>query len=893
MVNIEAYKHLIEFSPFGFANHKIIVDETEKPVDYVFLETNKAFEELTGLKHAEIIGKKFSETFPNANNKEFDLIAFYGGIALNGGQQDFEQYSKSLKRWYKVQVYSPERYYFTTVFVDVTENKEAENLLNQTRINYETFFNNIDDFLFVLDEQGNIIHTNSTVINRLEYTDDELLGKSVLMVHPQERREEAGRIVGEMLKGTTEFCPVPVESKSGKQIPVETRVTRGVWNGKPAIFGVTKDMSKIKLSEEKFSKVFYINPSACGLSDLATGEYIEVNEAFYSLLGFNKDEVIGNTASDLGILTPETKKDLLQNIGNDEKITNIEADLRSKNGDIKHVLLSAENIYVQDKKLRFTAVHDITMQKRAEKELRENRWRLESIIESAHVGTWEWNVQTGDTVFNDVWAQIIGYDKIEQLGPVSVKTWEALVHPEDLEQSAMMLERHFNGELPYYSLECRMKHKNGNWVWVLDHGCVVTHTEDGKPLMMFGTHTDINERKETENALKESEERYRLLIETSQEGIVVAQGNKLVYFNPTMLEITGYNSYELFSMNFIELFFNDDKDLILTNYKKRLAGEKLEQKYHVRMVSKDQSLKWIEMSGVRLEWKGQNATLNFLNDITEKKLAEIELFKINEELQIAKLIVEENLFQRNLIIEELSRIKEKLEKSNSEKDKFFSIIAHDLKNPFMGLVGLSQMLAEDINAFTMEEISEMSKDLHISAVNLLKLLENLLEWARMQKGNISFNPKEIDLFAMSAYNVGIIGQRAMQKGIKIINEVRESQVVYADEKMIDTILRNILSNAVKFTKHGGKILINAKEIENQFVEISIADSGIGMSEILRQKLFKIEEKVGRKGTEGESSTGLGLLLCKEFVEKQGGKIWVNSEENIGSTFYFTIPAITH
>ena len=143
------------------------------------------------------------------------------------------------------------------VMTDISERKQTEDVLARTQQNYETFFNTIDEFLFVLDQQGNIIHTNSTVVERLGYTSKELFGKPVLMLHPPERREEAGRIVAEMLNGGTEFCPVPIVTKSGVQIPVETRVSHGFWDGKPVIFGVTKDIAKIKLSEEKFSKIFY------------------------------------------------------------------------------------------------------------------------------------------------------------------------------------------------------------------------------------------------------------------------------------------------------------------------------------------------------------------------------------------------------------------------------------------------------------------------------------------------------------------------------------------------------------------------------------------------------------------------------------------------------------
>ena len=243
--------------------------------------------------------------------------------------------------------------------------------------NYEAFFNSIDEFLFVLDEQGNIINVNDTVVKRLGYTREELSGKSVLIVHPEERREEAGRIVGEMLVGKVKFCPVPVISKSGLQIPVETRITHGMWNGKPALFGVTKDISELKLSEEKFSKIFSLNPSACGLSEMENHKYVEVNNAFYNLFGFNRDEVIGKTPFDLGIFTPEVANTVLSNADKDGKVLNVEVDLKAKDGEIKHVMLSAENIYVQDKKYRFTFVQDLTEVRKNEKALKEKIKEIE------------------------------------------------------------------------------------------------------------------------------------------------------------------------------------------------------------------------------------------------------------------------------------------------------------------------------------------------------------------------------------------------------------------------------------------------------------------------------------------------------------------------------------
>jgi len=254
--------------------------------------------------------------------------------------------------------------------MDITERKQAEELLQQTRQNFETFFNTVGDFLFILDEQANIIHMNSTVIDRLGYTYNELFGKPVLMVHPPERHAEAARIVGEILNGLADFCPVPVITKAGIQIPVETRVKRGVWDGKPVMFGVSSDISRIKLSEEKFSKVFYINPSACSITDTNTQRYVEVNDAFCTLYGFDKSEVIGKTAVELGIIPEEVFIAIVLTVAKLERIVNYEVSLKAKNGQIKHVLLSVENITLEDKEYRYTVVHDMTERKLAEVEIK-------------------------------------------------------------------------------------------------------------------------------------------------------------------------------------------------------------------------------------------------------------------------------------------------------------------------------------------------------------------------------------------------------------------------------------------------------------------------------------------------------------------------------------------
>ncbi len=385
-------------------------------------------------------------------------------------------------------------------------NQRIEGFLDQTRRNYETFFNTIDDFLFVLDEQGNIIHTNTTVINRLNYTRQELLGKSVLTVHPPDRRDEAARIVSEMLGGSSDFCPVPIITKSGVLIPVETRVKQGMWNDKPAIFGVVKDISRIQLSEEKFSKVFYLNPSACGLSDLFTGKYVEVNEAFYTLFGFGKDEVIDKTAYELNILDDDLKNIILQHADSSGSIRNAEANLRAKNGDILHVLLSAENITIQEKTYLYTVVHNITDRVEAEKNLRESEENIAEAQHIAHIGSWNWDIILDTIQFSKEMYLVLD---------ISPDTFDAkpeslikVIHPADVNLFNTSMAGNLSGtdKSPF---EYRVIHKDGS-IHDIYARVRIEFDMDARPIRSIGTMQDITERKIAEKE-KSSLEQLQLL----------------------------------------------------------------------------------------------------------------------------------------------------------------------------------------------------------------------------------------------------------------------------------------------------------------------------------------------------------------------------------------------
>lgn len=242
-------------------------------------------------------------------------------------------------------------------------------------------------------------------------------------------------------------------------------------------------------------------------------------------------------------------------------------------------------------------------------------------------------------------------------------------------------------------------------------------------------------------------------------------------------------------------------------------------------------------------------------------------------------------------IKKRTKVEDELRETIATKDKFFAIIAHDLRSPFQGFIGLTELLVANTNEFTKEELTTLSKEMHQKASNLFVLLENLLEWAHLQRGSINFSPQECSLSEILKHSIEIVNSNAVQKNIEIINDYKDSFKVIVDEKMINSVLRNLLSNAIKFTPKGGKVVVSSKPLRNKMVEVSISDTGIGMSETIRSRIFKVGEKVGREGTDGEKSSGLGLLLCKEFIEKNGGAIYVESKEHKGSTFRITLPLI--
>ncbi|MFA5300695.1 MAG: tetratricopeptide repeat-containing sensor histidine kinase [Lutibacter sp.] len=265
--------------------------------------------------------------------------------------------------------------------------------------------------------------------------------------------------------------------------------------------------------------------------------------------------------------------------------------------------------------------------------------------------------------------------------------------------------------------------------------------------------------------------------------------------------------------------------------------------------------------------------LLILQNISKKKANNLLEFK---NYQIKKM---------NAEIHEQSN---KLRQANSTKDKFFSIIAHDLKNPFNSIAGFTDLLIENNDKYDESKQLKFLKIIKESTAKVSNLLDNLLIWANSQSGNLKYNPKNIVLAQHVPHVISFLEIQAINKDITILNKVEDNIFVNADENMMNTILRNLISNAIKFTPPKGEIQICAT-LKNDFIEVAVKDNGVGIAESALNNIFNVDEINSSLGTSNEKGSGLGLMICKDFVENHGGKIWVESTENKGSEFKFTVP----
>lgn len=782
------YYNLIHQAPIGFAHHKVILDKNNEVVDYIFLEINAIFEELTGLHSKDIINKPVTEVVPGIKSDEFNWISFYGDIAMNGGEKEFEQYSAILNKHYKVQVFSTEKGYFITLFSDVSERVHSKLELSKILESSELFIKSPSkepEYQKILDLAREFSGAKYAVFNK--YTDDNQHFKTHAFSGIKDSIKKIPSIMG--------YNPL-----------------NKIWDHDP-----------IRAAKIKDNTITCFN----SLKDLS-GDVVPsyILKSFERIFQIKKSAII--------------------------KI----ADSKEMLGDIT-LIFTQENIIENREILEIFAgqVFMYLNRYKTEESLKNSKNRLNQLLQNAGEGIIGIDINGDHTFVNPQAVKILGYTEEEMIGVNSHKLWHH--HHEDGSE-------YVNTSCPIYNTIKRGKEisKAGYFIHKDGHGIYVNYTsmpiyEDGKISGAVVTFIDITSQKlaEKQIALLAS-----ALKSVSESVSITDLNNKIIFVNDSFLNTYGYESDEVLGKE-MSFFRSDDNDPKIIS---QILPEAMKMGWEGELLNrrKDGSTFPILLSAsaIKDEKNDVFALIGVARDITEQKKAE------------------QTILQKNRQLEQLV----------ATRNKFFSIISHDLRSPFSAFLGLTELLANDNSEMEATQKAIILKSLNNSAIKFYDLLEDLLQWSRIQQGNIPFDPKSENLKFLVEKSIENAQETAISKEIKLVVNIPIDFSVTIDVNMIQLVIRNLVSNAIKYTNKGGQIFINAKIIDSDNIEVEVKDNGTGMKNEILDNLFNSAIKTNIPGTEGEKSSGLGLLLAKEFVGKNGGTIRVESIEGKGSSFYFTL-----
>ncbi|ESU28470.1 signal transduction histidine kinase [Flavobacterium limnosediminis JC2902] len=452
---------------------------------------------------------------------------------------------------------------------------------------------------------------------------------------------------------------------------------------------------------------------------------------------------------------------------------------------------------------------------------------------------------------NPAWETTLGYPQKDLIG----KKFIDFVHPDDIETTLIQFKKQLKSK-EIINFVYRYKTIDGDYKWLEWKGKI--NPTDNR---IYAIARDITIEKQLESELYQSEENYRTLTESSNDLIMrFDRKYRHLYANHATIPYFGMPPETFIGKTHEDLGFPEAEYAYWDAKIEEVFASGKELKEVVAIKGGETHVDWSLIPEFDNEGK-VISVLSYSRDITE-------IIRVQQALK-------ENENNLKLI--------------NAEKDKFFSIIAHDLRSPFNGFLGLTDLLLTDMQSMSIEEIKHFISLMNTSARNLFSLLENLLEWAQMQNGAVKFHPAKINLNEQISFILDTMEESFKAKNLNVSTNLSDIKEIMADKHMLNAIFRNLISNAYKFTPRGGSIEITSEIGPEKTIQITVKDSGIGMNEKMLQNLFSLSEKTNRKGTESEYSSGLGLLLVNEYVDKHNGKISVSSQEGQGSTFTISLP----
>ncbi|SDE12967.1 PhnD/SsuA/transferrin family substrate-binding protein [Desulfuromonas thiophila] len=490
------------------------------------------------------------------------------------------------------------------------------------------------------------------------------------------------------------------------------------------------------------------------------------------------------------------------------------------------------------------------------RQLKLERQRLDNVLHGTSAGTWEWNVQTGETRFNERWAEMIGY-ALDDLAPISIQTWSDLVHPDDLKHAELALKRHFSGDSPVYECEFRLRHRDGHWVWVLDRGKVLSRTEEGQPLMMFGTHQDISERKLSELEKK----RFDRIFDQSVNEIYLFDADTLRFLqaNRAALDNLGYSEQELRQMTPLDIKPEYD----LASFKQAIQP-------------------LVEGRADKVVFETVHQRKNGLSYPAEIHLQLVEID--NEAIYVAIVL---DVAQRKKAEQSLRVALKELQRSNRDLEQFAYIASHDLREPLRMVSSYNRLLADRYGDRLDEDARDFLAYSLDGAQRMQQLINDLLAYSRLTTQGKAFEQLSLTMVVEEA-----------QKNLQLLIEETGAAIsceapveVEGDRVQLIQLFQNLIGNSLKFHREGIvpaiRISATADSEAPSMVRVAVSDNGIGFDPSQAEEVFAMFKRLHDR--EQYAGSGIGLALCKRIVENHGGSIWCDPTPEIGTTFYLTLP----
>ena len=742
-----------------------------------------------------------------------------------------------------------------------TLNAEKKELLN-----YQHLVESVIDAVFTVDLEGKVIFWNKSSEELFGYSKSQIYNKFFGRILGLFDFEYYDNLVEELKDKGTITKNITVFKNEGQKETIEAKFTF-TSEKKDSIFvfctNVTAwvdEYEKLKIDEEKYRNiVINSDKNICNIDK--NGTFIYVNKILCKTLSLPKEKILGKKINDF--IDYESFGSDNFNIKSLDDASTTALELPFITGNKDKVIFIIKFYPVLDEKFKVKYFNcyltDITSKEFLDKELE----LFSSIFSSSHDGI----ALVKNNKFeltNIAFAKIFGYENTRDLLGLNFLSLTDERHANKVEEYLKLIK---DGNKQYSKFEfIAVKKDNSNFY--CEASASVVKVNSIKYLVI--SVRDITEKKRVQEIIKQSEEKYRNITDNIDDFLYTYENinNNLrpVFYTTSVEKITHYSQEEFLTdaKMLMRIIHPNDFAHVKTKLKNLFQSRiQMSGEVEFRIISKLGNVVWVrnKLNIIRNSNGKIQKLYGLVSDISLRKKAEIELKKSSD----------------------------KLIKLNETKDKFISIISHDLRTPFSSVVGFTDLLLND-NELKEEEKRQYIKYIQDSANTMLSLVNSLLDWTRLQTGRVRFEPDRFQIKDIIDSSINLMAGVAVQKNIKLNSTIEDETTVFVDKDLVQQVFNNLLSNAIKFTNDGGKIIISKRSFDkSRFIEFSIKDNGIGIKEENLDKLFNVDAKYTSEGTKGEKGSGLGLSLVKEIIEKHGGEIRVESVYGKGTEFLFTLP----